>query len=200
MYVCMYVCIMIVSYGELHVLYVCMYDCVLMVNFMYVCMYVCMYEWQLVYQQLHVLPAHGRVHVAGVRCDGQQLPQRSAWAIRVCMYCMYAYMYVCRYSNGLILIYERMYVFENAYAIVGMYVGMYVTVFVFTYVCMYVCMCVCVCMSSIRLGERGRSLLNDNHVPISHMWSPAFVGKCADWPSYVVHTCIHTYIHTHTYK
>ena len=37
----------------------------------------------------------------------------------------------------------------------------------------------------IRTGERGRSLLNDNSVPISHMWSPTFVPKCPDWPPHV---------------
>lgn len=37
----------------------------------------------------------------------------------------------------------------------------------------------------IRMGERGRSLLNDNKVPISHMWSPSFVPQCPDWPPYV---------------
>eukprot|EP01041_Mallomonas_annulata_P008073 gene8073-16566_t len=37
----------------------------------------------------------------------------------------------------------------------------------------------------IRTGEHGDSLLNDNKVPISHMWSPSFVPKCPDWPEYV---------------
>eukprot|EP01034_Spumella_vulgaris_P030699 gene30699-37953_t len=37
----------------------------------------------------------------------------------------------------------------------------------------------------IRVGESGAHLLNDNHVPISHMWSPTFVPKCKDWKPYV---------------
>lgn len=37
----------------------------------------------------------------------------------------------------------------------------------------------------IRTGEHGDALLNDNKVPISHMWSPSFVPKCKDWPAYV---------------
>lgn len=40
-------------------------------------------------------------------------------------------------------------------------------------------------ISPIRTGEHGDSLLNDNKVPISHMWSPAFVPKCPDWPKFV---------------
>ena len=37
----------------------------------------------------------------------------------------------------------------------------------------------------IRLGERGDQLLNDNRIPISHMWSPSFVPRCKDWPGHV---------------
>jgi UDP:flavonoid glycosyltransferase YjiC (YdhE family) len=37
----------------------------------------------------------------------------------------------------------------------------------------------------IRIHERGESMLNHLQVPISHMWSPAFVPKCRDWPSHV---------------
>jgi len=33
-------------------------------------------------------------------------------------------------------------------------------------------------LSMIHLGEGGYSMLNDNKVPISHMWSPTFVPKC----------------------
>jgi len=40
-------------------------------------------------------------------------------------------------------------------------------------------------LAEIRAGQRGRALLNDNKVPISHMWSPAFVPPCRDWPSHV---------------
>lgn len=40
-------------------------------------------------------------------------------------------------------------------------------------------------ISPIRTGEHGDSLLNDNKVPISHMWSPSFVPKCPDWPKHV---------------
>ncbi|CAM9385085.1 unnamed protein product, partial [Ectocarpus fasciculatus] len=40
-------------------------------------------------------------------------------------------------------------------------------------------------ISPIRTGERGHNLLNDNKVPISHMWSPSVVPKCPDWPGYV---------------
>jgi len=37
----------------------------------------------------------------------------------------------------------------------------------------------------VRSGENGKNLLNDNKVPISHMWSPAFVPRFKDWPSHV---------------
>ena len=37
----------------------------------------------------------------------------------------------------------------------------------------------------IRPGEGGDSLLLDHKVPISHMWSEAFVPRCIDWPSHV---------------
>lgn len=38
---------------------------------------------------------------------------------------------------------------------------------------------------AIHAWEKGDSILNDHKVPISHMWSPSFVPKCIDWPSYV---------------
>lgn len=40
-------------------------------------------------------------------------------------------------------------------------------------------------LEPLRSGESAASLLNDNRVPISHMWSPSFVGKCVDWPEHV---------------
>jgi hypothetical protein len=40
-------------------------------------------------------------------------------------------------------------------------------------------------LEPIRVGERGDQLINDNKVPISHMWSPSFVPKCKDWPTHV---------------
>jgi sterol 3beta-glucosyltransferase len=40
-------------------------------------------------------------------------------------------------------------------------------------------------LEPIRAGEHAPSLLNDNRVPISHMWSPSFVSKCVDWPEHV---------------
>ena len=40
-------------------------------------------------------------------------------------------------------------------------------------------------LEPIRTGEHASSLLNDNKVPISHMWSPSFVPKCVDWPDHV---------------
>ena len=40
-------------------------------------------------------------------------------------------------------------------------------------------------LKPLRSGEAASSLLNDNKVPISHMWSPSFVPKCTDWPDHV---------------
>jgi sterol 3beta-glucosyltransferase len=37
----------------------------------------------------------------------------------------------------------------------------------------------------LRTGDNADSILNDNRVPISHMWSPSFVPKCPDWPQHV---------------
>lgn len=36
-----------------------------------------------------------------------------------------------------------------------------------------------------RIGEGGESALENNEVPISHMWSPSFVPRCSDWPIHV---------------
>jgi UDP:flavonoid glycosyltransferase YjiC (YdhE family) len=40
-------------------------------------------------------------------------------------------------------------------------------------------------LPAIRIGEHPESLLNHWRVPISHMWSPAFVPPCKDWPPHV---------------
>ena len=40
-------------------------------------------------------------------------------------------------------------------------------------------------LPAIRLGEHGESVLHTYKVPISHMWSPSFVPKCEDWPSFI---------------
>jgi len=40
-------------------------------------------------------------------------------------------------------------------------------------------------LSSIRHAEGASSLLKDNRIPISHMWSPSFVPKAQDWPEHV---------------
>lgn len=40
-------------------------------------------------------------------------------------------------------------------------------------------------LKEICTGQGGDALLNDNKVPISHMWSPFFVPKCSDWPAHV---------------
>ncbi len=40
-------------------------------------------------------------------------------------------------------------------------------------------------LQPFRFGEGGESVLEDNDVPISHMWSPSFVPRCVDWPLHV---------------
>ena len=40
-------------------------------------------------------------------------------------------------------------------------------------------------LEPFRIGEGGESILENNEVPISHMWSPSFVPRCADWPLHV---------------
>ena len=40
-------------------------------------------------------------------------------------------------------------------------------------------------INKIRTGAGGSTILQDNKVPFSFMWSPSFVPACADWPEHV---------------
>jgi sterol 3beta-glucosyltransferase len=40
-------------------------------------------------------------------------------------------------------------------------------------------------LEPFRIGDGGESVLENNEVPISHMWSSSFVPRCADWPLHV---------------
>lgn len=40
-------------------------------------------------------------------------------------------------------------------------------------------------LQPFRIGEGGESVIEQNEVPISHMWSSSFVPRCADWPLHV---------------